>query len=128
MDNIRSGRILACKELIQAMDYIEDKLDDPDVIIRADMIEKAVELIERYFEFKLLDWELFFIALIFFFYKPRAFFVFKFFFIRRGRKREIIFFSPLPFSQLDSPPPPKKKKKEKTQRVHDKTYELACTG
>ena len=85
MDNIRSGRILACKELIQAMDYIEDKLDDPDVIIRADMIEKAVELIERYFEFKLLDWELFIIALIHCYYQSRDSVVFKEFFIMMGR-------------------------------------------
>ncbi len=85
MDNIRYGRILACKELIQAMDYIEDKLDDPDVIIRADMIEKAVELIERYFEFKLLDWELFIIALIHCYYQSRDSVVFKEFFIMMGR-------------------------------------------
>ena len=85
MDNIRSGRILACKELIQAMDYIEDKLDDPDVIIRADMIEKAVELIERYFEFKLLDWELFIITLIHCYYQSRDSVVFKEFFIMMGR-------------------------------------------
>lgn len=85
MDNIRSGRILACKELIQAMDYIEGKLDDPDVIIRADMIEKAVELIERYFEFKLLDWELFIIALIHCYYQSRDSVVFKEFFIMMGR-------------------------------------------
>lgn len=85
MDNIRSGRILACKELIQAMDYIEDKLDDPDVIIRADMIEKAVELIERYFEFKFLDWELFIIALIHCYYQSRDSVVFKEFFIMMGR-------------------------------------------
>lgn len=85
MDNIRSGRILACKELIQAMDYIEDKLDDPNVIIRADMIEKAVELIERYFEFKFLDWELFIIALIHCYYQSRDSVVFKEFFIMMGR-------------------------------------------
>ena len=69
MDDIRSGKILACKELKQAMDYIEDKLDNSDVIIRGDMIDKAVELIERYFEYKLLNWELFVLALIHCYYK-----------------------------------------------------------
>jgi len=85
MDDIRSGKIPACKELKQAMDYIENKLDDPDVIIRADMIEKAVELIERYFEFKLLNWELFIMALIHCYYKSRDAVVFKEFFIMMGR-------------------------------------------
>lgn len=69
MDDIRSGKILACKELKQAMDYVEDKLDNSDVIIRGDMIDKAVELIERYFEYKLLNWELFVLALIHCYYK-----------------------------------------------------------
>lgn len=58
MDDIRTGKIPACKELLQAMDYIEAKLDDPDVWIDHEKIDKAVELIERYFEFKLLHWEL----------------------------------------------------------------------
>lgn len=68
MDRIRSGEIPACKELIQAMDYIETKLDYPDVIVRADMIDKAVDLITRYF-YELLDWELFVLALIHCYYK-----------------------------------------------------------
>ena len=68
MDDIRSGKIPASKEIIQAMDLIESKLGNPDVIIRADMIAKADELIERYF-FKLVDWELFVLALIHCFYK-----------------------------------------------------------
>ena len=33
MDDIRSGKIPACRELKQAMDYIEKKLDNPDVFI-----------------------------------------------------------------------------------------------
>jgi len=51
MDDIRTGKIPACKELLQAMDYIETKLDDPDVFIDHKKMAKAVELIERYFEF-----------------------------------------------------------------------------
>ncbi len=69
MDDIRSGKIRACKEIKQAMDYVEFKLDNPDVIIRGDIIDKAVELIERYFEYKLLNWELFVLALIHCYYK-----------------------------------------------------------
>ena len=59
MDDIRKSKILSSRELKLAMDYIEAKLDSPDVVISAEQIAKAVELIEKYFEFKLLDWELF---------------------------------------------------------------------
>lgn len=85
MDDIRSGKIPACKELKQAMDYIEDKLDNPDVVIRADMIEKAVELIERYFEIKLLNWQLFILALVHCYYKSTDTVVFDEFLIMMGR-------------------------------------------
>ena len=85
IDGVRSGAIPACKELKQAMDYIEKKLDDPDAIIKGDMIDKAVELIERYFEFKLLDWELFVIALIHCYYKSTDMVVFDEIFIMMGR-------------------------------------------
>ncbi len=85
MDDIRSGKILASKELIQAMDYIENKLDNPDVIIRADMIEKAVELIERYFEITLLNWQLFILTLVHCYYLSTDTVVFDEFFIMMGR-------------------------------------------
>lgn len=85
MDDIRSGKIPACKELKQAMDYIEYKLDNSDVFIDAEKIEKAVELIERYFEIKLLNWQLFVIALIHCYYKSSDMVVFDEFFIEMGR-------------------------------------------
>lgn len=85
IDGIRSDKIPACIELKQAMDYVEDKLDNPDIIIRADMIEKAVELIERYFDMKLLDWELFVLALIHCYHKSLDMVVFDEFFIMMGR-------------------------------------------
>jgi phage terminase large subunit-like protein len=85
IDGVRSGKIPACKELKQAMDYIEDKLDHPDVIIRADMIEKAVELIERYFEITLLNWQLFILALVHCYYHSTDMVVFDEFLIMMGR-------------------------------------------
>ena len=69
IDKIRSGETPSSEELKQAMDYIEEKLDNPDVFIDRDKIEKAVELTERYFEYKLFDWELFVFALIHCYYK-----------------------------------------------------------
>jgi len=83
IDGVRSGAIPACKELKQAMDYIEEKLDDPDVIIRGDMIDKAVDLIERYF-YKLLDWELLVLALIHCYYKNNDMVVFDEYLIMLG--------------------------------------------
>ena len=69
IDGVRTGKIVGCQELKMAMDYIEEKLDNPDVFIDHDKIEKAVELTERYFEYKLFDWELFVFALIHCYYK-----------------------------------------------------------
>lgn len=85
IDGVRSGRIPACKELKQAMDYVETKLSDPDVYIDVGKIDKAVELIERYFEIKLLDWQLFVLALIHCYHKPTDTVVFDEFFIMMGR-------------------------------------------
>ena len=84
IDGVRSGENPACVELKQAMDYIESKLDHPDVIIEADMIAKAVELIERYF-YKLLDWELFVLALIHCYYQSTDTVVFDEIFLMMGR-------------------------------------------
>lgn len=85
MDGVRSGEIIAGKDILAAMDYIEFKLNSPDVIIRTDMIDKAVELIERYFEIKLFDWELFVIALIHCYYKSSDTVVFDEILLMMGR-------------------------------------------
>jgi len=85
MAKIREEKIPSSKELKQAMDYIDNKLDDPDVVIKSDMIDKAVETIEKYFDFKLLDWELFIIALIHAYYESKDDIVFDEFFIMMGR-------------------------------------------
>lgn len=85
MDDIRSGAIPASKDLKLAMDYIETKLNNPDVIIKTEMIDKAVELTERYFEIKLLNWELFLFALIHCYYKSTDMVVFDEYLIMMGR-------------------------------------------
>ena len=85
IDGIHDGSIPACIELKQATDLVERKLSEPDVIIKADMIDKAVELIEKYFDFKLLDWELFILALVHCYYESRDSLVFNEFIIVMGR-------------------------------------------
>ena len=64
IDKIRAGKIVSSKEIKLAMDLTERKLNQSNVIIKVDMIDKAVELIEKYFEIELLDWELFVLATI----------------------------------------------------------------
>lgn len=85
MNKIQEGKIPACKELKQAMDYIENKLDDPDVYIDSDKVDEAVRIIEKYFDFKLLEWELFILALLHAYYKSSNDIVFDEFFIMMGR-------------------------------------------
>lgn len=85
MTAIETGAITAGKDIIRAMKYIRTKLDNPDVIIKTEMIDKAIELTERYFEIKLLDWELFLFALIHCFYKSNDTVVFDEYLLMMGR-------------------------------------------
>jgi phage terminase large subunit-like protein len=85
MDDCRSGKNIVGKDILLAMDYIEEKLSDPDVFIDAEKIYKAVELMERYFEIKLFDWELFVTALIHCYYRSTDTVVFSTILIVMGR-------------------------------------------
>jgi phage terminase large subunit-like protein len=85
IDGVRSGEIIAGKDIHKAMGYIEFKLDNPDIFIDCQKIDKAVELIERYFEMKLLNWELLVIALIHCYYKSSDTVVFDELLIVMGR-------------------------------------------
>lgn len=83
--DIRAGRVKASEDLRLAIDYIERKLNDSDVYIDTEKIEKAKELVERYFEMTLLPWELHILALIHCYYKSSDTVVFDEFFIMMGR-------------------------------------------
>lgn len=85
MNLIESEEIPSSKELKVAMVYIRRKLDDPDVFIDGEKIERATELIEKYFEITLFDWELFIIGLVHCYYKSSDTVVFDEFFIMMGR-------------------------------------------
>ena len=82
---IRLGAVPASKEMHQVCDYIERKLDDPDVYIDLGMIDKAIEMIEKYFKITLFDWERFIIALVYCFYKSTDTVVFSEYLIMMGR-------------------------------------------
>ena len=85
MDGVRDGSIIAGEDIKLAMDYVEYKLNGPDVFIDVEKIDKAVELMERYFEIKLFDWELFVTACIHSFYKSDDTVIFSVIFIVEGR-------------------------------------------
>lgn len=61
---IESGEKPASKELKQACELVKRKLSADGVSVDVTKIEKAKELIERYFDVSLFDWELFVIALV----------------------------------------------------------------
>lgn len=81
---LRLGIRPASKEMLQAASYIEGKLSLPGVIIDIPKVERAKEIIERYFEFKLMDWELFILSLVHCYFDDDTL-VFNEFFIMMGR-------------------------------------------
>lgn len=85
IDSCRGGSIIVGNDILLAMDYIEYKLSDADVIIDAEKIEKAIELIGKYFEIELLDWELFIVAIIHCYYKSSDMVVFDEILLEMGR-------------------------------------------
>lgn len=85
MDGCRNGDIIVGEDILFAMDYIEFKLNNDDVFIDTKKIDKAVELMEKYFSIKLLDWELFVTALIHCYYTLKDMVVFDEFLIEMGR-------------------------------------------
>ena len=82
---LRTGVRPASKEMMLACDYIENRLNDPNVFIDIEKIDKAKELIERYFQIPLFDWELFVLALVHCYYQNDDTVVFSEFLIMMGR-------------------------------------------
>ena len=83
--SIRSGEVPASREMHQACDYIEGKLNNPDVFVDTERTEKAIELIERYFRMKLFPWEKFVLALVHCYYRSSDTLVFTEYLIMMGR-------------------------------------------
>lgn len=85
IDDCRSGKIIVGNDILLAFNVVEYKLNNDDVFIDSEKTEKAVELMERYFEISLFDWELFVVALVHCYYKSNDTVVFDEFFIMMGR-------------------------------------------
>ena len=81
---LRSGQRPASREMLQALDYIQSKLEAPGVIIDGAKTDRAKDLIERYFGYKLMDWELFILALVHCYYADDTL-VFTEFLVMMGR-------------------------------------------
>ena len=65
MDMVESGKIQACKEQHQLMEFLRWKLDQPNVVIDAEAIEKSIEKPAPYFNFELFAWQRFINAFIY---------------------------------------------------------------
>lgn len=85
MDGCRDGSIVVDEDILLALDLAEYKLNNDDVFIDSKKIDKAVELMERYFEISLFDWELYTTALIHCYYNSSDTVVFDEFVIMMGR-------------------------------------------
>lgn len=85
IDELRSGRTPASREMLLACDYVERKLSTPDVYVDVGKTERAIELIERYFSMTLFPWERFVLALVHCFHRDTDTVVFSKFLIVMGR-------------------------------------------
>ncbi|MGM9925176.1 MAG: terminase TerL endonuclease subunit [Bacillus sp. (in: firmicutes)] len=65
MNMVENGKINACKEQHQLMEFLRWKLDRPGVVIDAEAIEKSIEKPAQYFPFKLFAWQRFINAFIY---------------------------------------------------------------
>ena len=65
MRMVENGEIQACKEQKQLMEFLRWKLDQPNVVIDTEAIEKSVSVPAPYFPFELFFWQKFCNAFIF---------------------------------------------------------------
>lgn len=84
IDIVESGKVVTNNDVKKAINLVKEKLSQSNVVIKSDMIEKAIQKIEEYFPFKLLPWEKFIIALIHCYYDDDTL-VWDTFFILCGR-------------------------------------------
>jgi len=64
MQLVNSGKVHSCKEQKLLMKFVKKVLDTEDILIDSDEIYKAVETINRYFDFNLLNFQDFFVAFV----------------------------------------------------------------
>ncbi|WP_431030045.1 terminase TerL endonuclease subunit [Lysinibacillus sp. LZ02] len=82
---VRSGKIIANKDVHLLFDLVESKLALPNVIVKDDEVEEAIESIDKYYEFDLFLWEKFVIACMFGLFYDDGSLVFNEFLLLMGR-------------------------------------------
>lgn len=85
IDGCRNRTIIVGNDMLLTCDIVDETLNNTNVFIDVEKIDKAVELTERYFEIKLFDWELFLFALIHCYYPESDTVVFDEYIIMMGR-------------------------------------------
>ena len=63
MHMVESGEVISCQEQKDLMKYVRKKLDQEDVIIDVEKIEKVIERSEKYF-FPLHPFQTFFLSFV----------------------------------------------------------------
>lgn len=64
IDLVESGSLIVGEDIKKLIVLVKEKLSQPNVFIDSEKIDKAIEKIEEYFPYKLLDWEKFIIGLV----------------------------------------------------------------
>ncbi|NFF80429.1 terminase large subunit [Clostridium botulinum] len=64
IDLVENNKVIINNDIKKVIKLVKEKLSHNNVIIKSDMIDKAVKKIEQYFKFELLPWEKFIIGLI----------------------------------------------------------------
>ncbi|MDT2011127.1 terminase large subunit [Carnobacterium divergens] len=68
LELVKTGKFVACKEQLELMEFVEKRIYDDDIVIREDLIDKAIERSETYF-FKLYPFQRFFTSFVYGVYK-----------------------------------------------------------
>lgn len=64
IDLVESGYLIVGEDIKKLIVLVKEKLSQSNVFIDSEKIDKAIEKIEEYFPYKLLDWEKFIIGLV----------------------------------------------------------------
>lgn len=82
---VKRGHVHSCKEQKQLMVFFEKVMEEEEIEIRSDDIYEAVELINKYYPFDLLDFQKFFVAIVVGLFYPNGQLVFNEFLALMGR-------------------------------------------
>lgn len=81
---VENGEVQASKELKELVTFIKNKLDTNKVVYKDDLIDRAIEITEKYF-FPMMAWQKFLYAFVFGVYFEDGTLVFNEYFVMMGR-------------------------------------------